>query len=78
MMYQQLDIVMSQRMCYSNSLGLQIYTEEFVCSVVLGNDIIPRLSLIAMEKLKYSLLEVIKTSKLPKVSDIIKATSVPK
>ena len=44
-----------------------MYTKEFVLSVVLGNDIIPRLSLASMEKLKYALLDAIKKSKLPKV-----------
>ena len=62
---------------FISSLSLSRYTEEFVCSVVLGKDMIPRLSLVAMEDLKARVLRVIKDCYKPKVTNsLFEADSV--
>ncbi|KAK2167570.1 hypothetical protein LSH36_26g07022, partial [Paralvinella palmiformis] len=48
------------------SLSLSIYLQEFVLSCFLGMDVVARLGVINMEKLKKDLLAVIKNSRLPK------------
>ncbi|ELU06110.1 hypothetical protein CAPTEDRAFT_162985 [Capitella teleta] len=48
------------------SLPLARYSEDFVCSVVLGDDIIPRLGMITMEKLKVQILKCVRDSQVPK------------
>lgn len=42
------------------------YTKEFVVSVVLGKDVVPRLGLHQLEKLRYDLIEAIKRNNDPK------------
>ncbi|XP_064620702.1 diacylglycerol lipase-beta-like isoform X3 [Lineus longissimus] len=42
------------------------YTQSFVCSVVLGKDLVPRLSLLGMEDLKVKVLQQIKDCHKPK------------
>ncbi|XP_023932665.1 sn1-specific diacylglycerol lipase beta [Lingula anatina] len=48
------------------SLPLSKYTEEFICSVVLGKDVVPRLGIMTMEKMKVQLLQAIRDSNKPK------------
>ncbi|XP_060599676.1 diacylglycerol lipase-beta-like isoform X2 [Ruditapes philippinarum] len=48
------------------SLSASQYCQEFVCSVVLGKDIIPRLGIHTMEDLKTRLLQAITDSDSPK------------
>ena len=50
------------------SLPLARYTEEFIYSVVLANDLVPRLGFINMEKLKTEILTAIHHTNKPKVS----------
>ena len=49
------------------SLPLSIYLQEFVLTNFLGMDVVARLGVINMEKLKTDLLAIIKNSRLPKV-----------
>lgn len=42
------------------------YTKDFIISVILGKDVVPRLGLHQMESLRYDLMNVIKQSKEPK------------
>ena len=49
------------------SLDAAEYCDDFVLSVVYGNDIVPRLGIRTMEKLKYAVMDAIKDSKSPKV-----------
>ncbi|CAH1794988.1 unnamed protein product [Owenia fusiformis] len=42
------------------------FTEDFVCSVVLNEDIVPRLGIVTMEKLKVKVLKIIKDCNKPK------------
>ena len=49
------------------SENLAKHTEDFVCSVIVGQDLIPRLSLSSMEELKCNLLRVTRDSQEPKV-----------
>ena len=58
------------------SSSLQNLSEHFMLSVVLGSDIIPRLSIGNMEKLKVEILTTIKNSKLAKVS-VCTGTTLP-
>lgn len=51
----------------SRSLSLARFTQSFVCSVVLGYDLVPRLGIISMEDLKAKILRCIKDSHRPKV-----------
>lgn len=43
------------------------YTEQFAFTVVIGDDLIPRLSLEAVESLKTNILESLQSCRLPKV-----------
>ena len=52
--------------CFSENLAK--FTEDFVCSVIVGQDLVPRLSLSSMEELKCNLLRVTRDSKQPKVT----------
>ena len=51
------------------SLPVARYTEEFVCSVVLGKDLVPRLAIGTMDDLKVKLIKIIKECSLPKVGE---------
>ena len=54
---------------FSNSSHqLARYTEQFVLSVIVGNDVIPRLGLITMEKLKVQIMREVHECHKPKVS----------
>uniref|UniRef100_K1PTG8 Sn1-specific diacylglycerol lipase beta n=1 Tax=Magallana gigas TaxID=29159 RepID=K1PTG8_MAGGI len=48
--------------CYNAS----VFCRDFVCSVILGKDFIPRLGLVSMEDLKAKTLQCIANSKTPK------------
>ncbi|CAG7673194.1 unnamed protein product [Allacma fusca] len=48
------------------TLELAEYTNDFVQSCIYGNDIIPRLGIRTIEKLKYSVLDILKQTKTPK------------
>ncbi|XP_052783636.1 diacylglycerol lipase-beta-like isoform X1 [Mya arenaria] len=48
------------------SLHASEYCRDFVCSVVLGRDIIPRLGIHTMERLKAQLLRAVQASDMPK------------
>jgi len=44
------------------------YTKQFITSVVVGKDVVPRIGLHQMESLRADLINAIKRSKDPKVS----------
>jgi sn1-specific diacylglycerol lipase len=44
------------------------YTEQFVFTVVIGDDFVARMSLEAVENLKIGILETLQSCKLPKVN----------
>lgn len=47
------------------------FTEHFVYTVVIGDDVIARISLEAVENLKVGILETLQSCKLPKVFNLI-------
>ena len=49
------------------SLSLAKYTESFVCSVVLGKDVIPRLGMTTMRKLQTHIHRELVLCRQPKV-----------
>lgn len=51
----------------SISAELSRFSEEFVCSVVLGDDLIPRLGIGTMEKLKSDMMNALNSCTVPKV-----------
>lgn len=59
---------------YLNSLPAAEFTKEFVTSVVVGKDVVPRLGLHQLETLRTSLMTAIKKSTDPKVT----RRSIPK
>ena len=44
------------------------YTQDFICSVSLGYDVVPRLGILELKNLKIDILEAIKNCPLPKVT----------
>lgn len=54
------------------SMPAQQYTQEFITSVVVGKDVVPRIGLRQMESLRADLINAIKRSVDPKVYIIIK------
>lgn len=48
------------------SESLLLYTEEFICTVVLGYDVVPRLGLVEAIQLRIDILNAIKNCTLPK------------
>lgn len=50
------------------SMPAQQYTQEFITSVVVGKDVVPRIGLRQMESLRADLINAIKRSVDPKVS----------
>lgn len=50
------------------SIPVQEYTQEFIISVVLGKDVVPRIGLRQMESLRADLINAIKRSVDPKVN----------
>ncbi|XP_056017881.1 diacylglycerol lipase-beta-like isoform X2 [Ostrea edulis] len=48
------------------SYNASVFCRDFVCSVILGRDFIPRLGLVSMEDLKAKTLQCIVNSKVPK------------
>ena len=59
------------------SKSLSRLTEDFVCSVVLGDDMVPRLGIVTMETLKCNMLRCIKDSNKPKVSTESMYANIP-
>ena len=57
----------SYPLCLSCSYNASVYCRDFICSVILGKDFIPRLGLVSMEDLKAKTLQCIANSKTPKV-----------
>lgn len=53
------------------SYNASVFCRDFVCSVILGKDFIPRLGLVSMEDLKAKTLQCIANSKTPKVGKFI-------
>ena len=47
------------------------YTKQFITSVVLGKDVVPRIGLHQMEALRSDLIDAIKRSQDPKVRESI-------
>ena len=52
------------------SLSASQYCQDFVCSVVLGEDLIPRLGIHTMEEFKTHILQAIQDCDWPKVGGI--------
>ena len=52
---------------YSCSGHLIPYTEEFICTVVLGYDVVPRLGLVEAIQLRIDVLHALRYCNLPKV-----------
>ncbi|KAK3601848.1 hypothetical protein CHS0354_041771 [Potamilus streckersoni] len=48
------------------SLNASKYTQEFMCSVILGKDLVPRLGISTMEDLKANILQALHNCDLPK------------
>ncbi|XP_061191420.1 diacylglycerol lipase-beta-like isoform X2 [Saccostrea echinata] len=48
------------------SYNASVFCRDFICSVILGKDFIPRLGLVSMEDLKAKTLQCIANSKIPK------------
>ena len=44
---------------------------DYVLSVIYGNDVVPRLSLRTIEKLKLSVMDALETCDMPKVSLVL-------
>lgn len=57
-------------MLYVFSLPLSQYTEDFVCSVVIGEDLVPRLGVRTMQKLKVEILKMMRDINKPKVTTL--------
>ena len=49
------------------SLSLSRYTEDFICSVVVGKDLVPRLSMHNMLKLRKNVLRCLRDTNKAKV-----------
>lgn len=54
--------------CLLHSLPMSRFMDDFVCSVVVGKDIIPRLGLTTLDGLKRQAADVIGKCQQPKVS----------
>lgn len=54
-------------MCSGCSLPLTRYAEEFICSVVVGKDLVPRLGMVTIRKLKEKMISAVMQSHKPKV-----------
>lgn len=50
------------------SMPIVEYSKEFVTSVIVGKDVVPRIGLSQMEALRADLINAIKKSQKPKVS----------
>ncbi|KRY92865.1 Sn1-specific diacylglycerol lipase beta [Trichinella pseudospiralis] len=48
------------------------YTKQFVCSVIVGDDLVPRLSFQSLTELKAALIEVLQCSSRPKFDILVK------
>lgn len=57
-------------MCFTTSLSLSEYMKEFVCSTVVGKDLIPRLGLVNLERLKKDMIRVVNRCRHPKVYNL--------
>ena len=53
---------------YLHSMPAVEYTKEFITSVVVGKDVVPRIGLHQLEQLRSDLMDVIKHSKQSKVT----------
>nr|XP_022316925.1 sn1-specific diacylglycerol lipase beta-like isoform X2 [Crassostrea virginica] len=54
------------------SYNASVYCRDFICSVILGKDFIPRLGLVSMEDLKAKTLQCIANSKTPKYRILVR------
>ena len=63
-------VVVNSNKCMSwcFSLSLSRHTETYVCSVVVGQDLVARLGVSSMEHLKVQVLRLIRDSTKPKVN----------
>ena len=50
-------------------MNLSRYTEDFVLSVVVGEDLVPRLGIVTMDDLRVKILRVIRDAPKPKVGN---------
>lgn len=54
------------------------YSKEFVTSVIVGKDVVPRIGLSQMESLRADLINAIKKSQKPKVKTIYPSKFAPR
>ena len=50
------------------SRSLSVYMRQFVCSVIIGKDLVPRLGVITLDNFKKQMLNELHTCRLPKVA----------
>jgi len=51
------------------SLPLTRHAEEFICSVVVGKDLVPRLGFVTLQKLREKMISAVTHSNKPKVGE---------
>jgi len=54
--------------CVRCSRSLSLYMRQFVCSVVVGKDLVPRLGIVTLDKLKRQMVNELISCRLPKVA----------
>ena len=57
--------------CACCSRSLSLYMRQFVCSVVVGKDLVPRLGIVTLDGLKRQMLNQISSCRLPKVAKLL-------
>jgi len=57
--------------CVYCSRSLSLYMRQFVCSVVVGKDLVPRLGIITLNNLKRQMLNELNSCHLPKVCLVV-------
>ena len=54
--------------CVNCSRSLSLYMRQFVCSIIVGKDLVPRLGVVTMDGFKRQMLNELNTCRLPKVA----------
>ena len=57
--------------CVHCSRSLSLYMRQFVCSVVVGRDFVPRLGIITLDSLKRQMQNELNSCRLPKVAFLL-------
>jgi len=56
---------------FSCSRSLSVYMRQFVCSVIIGKDLVPRLGIITLDIFKKQMLSELHSCRLPKVASLL-------